>query len=119
MGILTYASYSTLATISAGGDPMAALNAPPMPAEALEALRAQAQTNLTVGLAGLCFFTGLFGSSYFLLIETALLGVGAWGVGRVAMRLLSGSYFDFFIVLDLLIFAGLYKGLQSVRRKAN
>jgi hypothetical protein len=113
LSIGTIATYLSLSDLVAGVDPGELLHRAPLSeaerATAFEAARA----NFTIYLGGSMFYFGLLLLTRWRAGEAAMLGFIVWAVGRTALRLMSGQFVDPFLLLDLLLLGGLWKGVQS------
>lgn len=107
------AIYLELGSLMAGAQPILQEGATPLPPEEVEIRKQVLIISLQLNLGGGLFYIFLLVGTRWRAIEPAILGLGAWLIGRVVMRAIAGSWWDGFLLLDLLVLMGLIKGLQS------
>ena len=107
------ASYMELGSLlSSGGSPLSP-DSLPLESEELETRRKVLVTSLQLYTGGATFYLFMLVGTRWRAIEPAILGLVVWLLGRVTLRVMAGAYWDGFVLLDVLVFMGLIKGVQS------
>ncbi|MBM65014.1 MAG: hypothetical protein CMH55_02120 [Myxococcales bacterium] len=107
------ASYMELGSLVSGASSPLQEAAPPLAAEELETRKKVLTLSLQLYIGGALFYIFMLVGTRWRAVEPAILGLAAWLVGRVTLRIMAGAYWDGFLFLDVLVLMGLIKGLQS------
>lgn len=107
------ASYMELGSLVSGASSPLQEGAPPLAAEEVETRKKVLMLSLQLYIAGALFYIFMLVGTRWRAVEPAILGLAAWVLGRVTLRIMAGAYWDGFLFLDVLVLMGLIKGLQS------
>ena len=107
------ASYMELGSLIAGASTPLTDGMPPLDPEELETRKEVLLLSLQLYIGGAMFYIFMLVGTRWRAVEPAVLGLGAWFLGRATLRIMAGAYWDGFLLLDVLVLMGLIKGLQS------